>query len=80
MRTTTVRLDDHWADMVEAVAKRDGLRTADVLRDAVRHYMLAMADDDSALEELRGRALAAALAESEARLLREFGALPATAD
>lgn len=74
MRTTTVRLEDHWADMVETVARRDGCRPADVLREAVRRYMVTLASDDASLNELMERALEAALAESEERVRRQFGA------
>lgn len=79
MKTTTVRLEDHWADMVEAVARRDDSRPSDVLRDAVRRHMVALAADDPALAELLDRALRAALAESEARILKQFAAPDAPA-
>jgi predicted transcriptional regulator len=73
MKTTTVRLDDIWADMVDYVAKRDNCRPSDVLREAVRFYMLDAATKDSDLAKLKDTALNATLAETEARVLEQFG-------
>jgi predicted transcriptional regulator len=80
MRTTTVRLDDLWADMVEHVAKKERLKPSDVLREAVRYYMLAKAEDDPALDEMRRAAIAAVEAETKRIALERYGPLPDSED
>lgn len=76
MKTTTIRLEDHWADQVELAANLKEVRPSDVLRDAVRYYMTYLASKDDPvgqkLAEFREEVQKQAIEKASAPIKQDF--------
>ena len=73
MRTTTIRLADRQAELLDELARIDGCKSSDVVRDAVRHYISHRAKSDAQFAAKRKAAVREEVAAARARALATHG-------